>query len=144
VGYEPGIDAGVYLEPADPVWSEAWRVTEGLVLMMRDEVESRGARFLIVTGSNSIQLYPDESVRRNFMQSLGADDLFYPDRRIRALAEREGVEVLNIAPGLQEYADRNKVFLHGVDGFGHWNVLGHRLVGESVAERLCETIAASR
>jgi len=144
VGYEPGIEAGVYREPADPAWAEAWRVTEGLLLLMRDEVQARGAKFLIVTGSMGIQVYPDPAVRQNFMRSLGSDDLLYPDRRLRALGEREGVEVLSLAPALQEYAERNKVFVHGTDGFGHWNVLGHRLVGELVTERLCETIAASR
>jgi hypothetical protein len=143
-GYEPGIDAEVYREPKDPAWGEAWRVTEGLLLLMRDEVRAHGARFLLVTGSNSIQSYPDPSVRQNFMRSLGIDELFYPDRRIRALGEREGVEVLSLAPALQEYADRNKTFLHGTDGFGHWNVSGHRLVGELITERLCETNAASR
>src|SRR5205085_4622135 len=143
-GDEPGIDAKVYLEPADPAWADAWSVTEGLMLLMRDEVKSHGAKFLLVTGSNGIQVYPNPSNRQVFMRNLGADDLFYPDRRIKSLGAREGIEVLNLAPTLQEYADRNKAFLHGTDGFGHWNALGHRLVGDLIAERLCETIAANR
>lgn len=143
-GYEPGIDAQVYLEPGDDVWREAWKVTEGLLLLMRDEVGARGAKFLIVTGSSGVQVYPDPSVRQNFMRSLGAGDLFYPDRRIKGFGEREGIEVLNAAPALREYAERSGEFLHGADGFGHWNATGHRLVGELVAGRLCETSAASR
>lgn len=101
-------------------------------------------KFLLVTGSSSIQVYPDRAVRQRFMQSIGTDDLFYPDRRIKALGEREGIDVLNLAPTLQEYAERSRTFLHGTDGFGHWNALGHRLVGDLVAERLCETTAANR
>lgn len=143
-GYEPGSDAKVYLAPADPAWDEAWRVTEGLIVLMHDEVKAHGAKFLLVTGSSSIQDYPDPAVRQRFMQSVGADDLFYPDRRIKTLGEREGIEVLTLAPTLQEYAERNKTFLHGTDGFGHWNVLGHRLVGDLLAEKLCATTAASR
>jgi hypothetical protein len=144
VGYEPGLDTEVYRAPINPDWSEAWRVTEGLVMSMRDEVRAHGAKFLLVTGGGSIQDYPDGAVRRRFMQSVGADNLFYPDHRIKALGEREGIEVLNLAPALQEYAERNKTFLHGTDGFGHWNVLGHHLAGDLIAERLCETTAASR
>ncbi len=97
-GYEPGLDAKVYLAPADPAWDEAWRVTEGLILLMRDEVEAHGAKFLVVTGSNSIQVYPDPTVRQRFMRSVGADDLFYPNRRIKALVEREAIEALTLAP----------------------------------------------
>jgi hypothetical protein len=144
IGYEPGLDTEVYRAPADRDWAEAWRVTEGLMVLMRDEVRAHGAKFLLVTGGSSIQDYPDATVRQRFMQNVGTDDLFYPDRRIKALGEREGIEVLNLAPSLQEYAERNKTFLHGTDGVGHWNALGHRLAGESVSEKLCETIAANR
>lgn len=143
IGDEPGLTARVYVEPGDPVWDEAWRITEGLILLMRDEVKAQGAQFLIVTGSSSIQAYPNPAVRLDFMRSLGISELFYPDRRIKALGEREGIEVLNVALMLQEYADQNRAFLHGTNGVGHWNVLGHRLVGNRISEKLCE-IASTR
>jgi hypothetical protein len=141
-GDERGIKAQVYREPTEPAWDEAWRVTEGIMLLMRDEVRAHGAKLMIVTGSTGIQVYPDPAVRQDFMRSLGVDDLFYPDHRIKALGEREGIEVLNIAPTLQQYANQNRTFLHGTDGFGHWNALGHRLVGDQIAETLCETATA--
>jgi hypothetical protein len=144
LGYEPGLYAQVYLEPAAPAWDEAWHVTEQLILLIRDEVKARGAKFLTVTGSNSIQIYPDLAVRQDFMRKLGANDLFYPDRRIKSLGEREGIEVLNLAPALQEYADQNKVILHGTNGRGHWNALGHREVGDRVAVKICEMATANR
>jgi hypothetical protein len=136
-GNEPGLESKVYIQPTDPVWEEAWRVTEGLIVLMRDEVKAHGAQFLIVTASHSIQVYPHPKVREEFMRHLGVDDLFYADRRIKALGDREGIEVLNLASDLQAYADQNQAILHGKDGSGHWNVLGHRLVGERVAEKLC-------
>jgi len=143
-GDEPGIEAKVYLEPTDPAWDEAWRVTEGLMVLMRDDVKAHGARFLIVTGSSGVQVYPNPAARLDFTRRLGINDLFYPDRRIKALGDREGTEVVNLAPTLQEYADQSGAFLHGTGGFGHWNVLGHRRVGEQVAEKLCETAATNR
>ena len=46
-----------------------------------------------------------------------------------------------LAPELQAYADKNKVFLHGFGaniGNGHWNQLGHRVAGEMIAQKLCD------
>ena len=144
VGFEPGIDEGIYFEPTDPAWVEAWRVTEGLLLLFRDEVRAHGARLLVVTGSNGIQVHPDPSVRERFARELKAEeDLLYPERRISALGEREGIEVMNLAPALREYAERNRAFVHGTDGHGHWNALGHKLVGGLIARRLCETTNAN-
>jgi hypothetical protein len=84
-GEEPGLDNQVYREPSDPDWQLAWRTTEDLLRMMRDDVRSHGARFLLLTLSTGIQVNPDPAVRARFAQKLGADpDLLYPDRRARA------------------------------------------------------------
>ena len=45
----------IYVEPRDENWKEAWRITEGLIQRMRDEVKEKGAKFLLVTLSNAIQ-----------------------------------------------------------------------------------------
>ena len=42
-----GIDNMIYIEPRDENWKEAWRVTEGLIKQMRDDVAQKKARFLI-------------------------------------------------------------------------------------------------
>ncbi|HYO63104.1 MAG TPA: SGNH/GDSL hydrolase family protein [Pyrinomonadaceae bacterium] len=137
---ELGTDNLVYRPPVDGAWEEAWRVTEDLIVLMSEEVRARGARFVVVTLSNGIQVYPDESARRQFMRRVGATDLFYPDLRIKSLGERAGFEVVNLAPPLQRYADERKLFLHGFGddlGNGHWNRDGHRAAGELLAETLC-------
>jgi hypothetical protein len=142
VGEEVGLDDMVYVKPRDPVWKEAWQITEELIVLMRDEIKEKGADFLVVTLSNGIQVYPDPAVRQAFMERLGVHDLFYPDLRIKALGDREGFPVLNLAPLLQAYAEQHKVFLHGFGtnmGSGHWNAEGHRLAGEAIAHKLCWT-----
>lgn len=140
---ERGLDSEVYAEPASPEWDDAWRVTEALLVEMRDEVRAKGAKFLVVTGSMGIQDHPDLNVRQAFMNRLGVHNLLYPDQRIKALGEHEGIEVLNLAPAMAEYASRNQVFLHGVGetkGRGHWNEAGHQLVGELIAQALCRDL----
>ncbi len=136
-----GIDNLIYREPSDAIWQEAWRVTEGLLVEMRREVESKNAKFLVVTLSNGIQVFPEEAPRRAFLEKIGAIDIFYPDKRIKSLGEREKFTVYSLAPELQIFAEQNKVFLHGFGenaGNGHWNVEGHRVAGELVSQKLCE------
>lgn len=136
-----GIDNMIYVEPRDENWKEAWHVTEGLVQRTRDEVNAKGAKFLLVTLSNAIQVYPDQSVRQRFLQQIGSDTIFYPNLRLKALADREQIDFLDLAQPMQSYADQNKVFLHGFGsdlGNGHWNAQGHRLAAELIAQKLCK------
>lgn len=136
-----GIDNMIYLEPQDENWKEAWRVTEGLILKMRDEVNQKGAKFLLVPLSNAIQVYPDQVVRQKFMNYVGVSTMFYPNLRLKALAARENIDLLDLAEPMQAYADQNKVFLHGFrsdPGNGHWNATGHRVAAELIAQHLCQ------
>ena len=138
---ELGTDNFVYVEPANAVWNDAWRVTEQLILEMRNEVNSRGAKFLVVTLSNGPQVLPNPEVRENFKKRFGISDLFYPDNRIKSFCMREGISVLTLAPELQEIAQSSNVFLHGFAeniGNGHWNATGQRVAGELIAKKMCE------
>jgi hypothetical protein len=119
-------------------------LTERLLAEMNAEVKAHGARFYVVTLSNGIQVFPDASAREAFARRVGAADLFYAERRVKTLGEREGFPVYNLAPDLQAYADRSKVFLHGFGaqrGNGHWNEDGHRVAGELLTGRLCDWLA---
>ena len=135
-----GIDNMIYIEPRDEYWKEAWNVTEGLIRQMRDNVAQKKARFLLITLSNAIQVYPDAVVRQRFLQHVGSETVFYPNLRLKSWAERERIEFLDLAETMQVYADQNKVFLHGFGsdiGNGHWNATGHRVAADLIAQRLC-------
>jgi hypothetical protein len=139
--FEPGLLAGIYREPPTPEWREAWRLTEDLIVLMRDEVVVKKAEFIVVTLSNGIQVHPDSTVRERFKDSLGVMDLFYPDMRIKSLGEREGFPVITLAPLMWAYTKKNQTFVHGFEntrmGIGHWNDMGHRLAGQLIAEEIC-------
>ncbi len=141
---EFGQYAELYLEPTEEVWKEAWRLTEGVLLKMRDEIAQKGAKFYVVVLTNSHQVHPDVSVREELARSIGGKDLFYPDRRVEKFCQKHGIPVLLLGPDFQEYATRHKVFLHGFAhvlrnnlGTGHWNQNGHRLAGQTIADWLC-------
>lgn len=132
-----------FIEPeGDEIWDEAWRVTEALIVLMRDETMAHGAGFLVVTLTNSEQVDPDPLAREEFMENLEIKDLFYIDSRIKTLGERNGFEVLNLAPPFQAYAEKNKVYLHGFENAslhgGHWNEKGHCLGGKLIARKICD------
>jgi hypothetical protein len=137
---EPGISDSMYREPVSPVWQEAWKVTEALLVQMRDEVAAKGARFFVVVLSTGAQVDPDPAVRAAFAQGLGVKDLFYPDRRLEKFCQREGIPILLLEPAFQQYATAHQVYLHGFKGNlggGHWNPNGHRLAGDMIARWLC-------
>jgi lysophospholipase L1-like esterase len=130
----------IYLEPRDPVWSEAWRVTEDLIKELRHEVNEKGAKFLLVVGSNPIQAHPDRAVRDRFKSYVGVDDLFYPNLRLSQMANREQIDFFDLGQPMQTYADETKIFLHGFGkeiGNGHWNADGHREAAELIAQHFC-------
>jgi hypothetical protein len=138
---ELGVDNLIYLEPTNATWNDAWRVTEGLMSEMRNEVNAGGAKFVMVTLSNGPQVLPDPSAREQFKKRFGITDLFYPDNRMKSFGAREGIPVITLAPELQEFAERNNIFLHGFGtniGNGHWNATGHRVAGELIAKKICE------
>jgi hypothetical protein len=132
----------VYVPPKDRKWDEAWHVTEGLIRLMRDEVESRGATFVVATLTNAPQVHPDLQVRQRFAEKLGVPDLYYPDRRIRQLAEREGIPSVHLVETMAPKAAAENIQWHGFGGSaaGHWNETGNRIAGELIAARLSEVL----
>lgn len=130
------------LPPQSQHWRDAWTITEKLLGQMSREVAAHGARFLVVVLSDSYQVYPDPARRAELLRMLGVADPFYVNHRLKAIGEREGVQMLNLGEPFQRYAEAHRVFLHGFRnfdlGFGHWNAAGHALAGKMIAERVCE------
>jgi hypothetical protein len=143
---ERAINYSIYAPPNEESWRNAWSVTEAMIDEANREVARHHAMFLAVTEDTGIQVWPNPAVRRAFEKKLGTSDLFYPDRRIAALGQRDGFAVLTLAEPLQKFADEHHVFLHGFKntpmGFGHWNAAGHAQAGRLIAEKLCQMIAS--
>lgn len=133
-----------FKEPQNQVWKNTWKITEDILTVMADEVQQKGAKFLVVTLTDPKQVDYDPESRQAFMDKHGIDNLFYPDERITALGKQKDFPVLNLVEPFQTYAEKHQICLHGFDNAvpcgGHWNVKGHQLAGEKIAEQLCEGV----
>ncbi|MEG4276784.1 SGNH/GDSL hydrolase family protein [Microcoleus sp. MON1_C1] len=137
-----------FKEPQDAAWQEAWRVTEGLIVTMRNEVVQKNADFLVVTIGDAMQVRPEAQERKKFMIKNNIQDLFYPDRRLEKLGAREGFRVLNLSEQFQRYTEKYQVCAHGFENYvpcgGHWNELGHRLASILINRNLCQQLKQSQ
>jgi hypothetical protein len=116
-------------------------VTERLIAEAKRTSSAAGADFLLVSLSVGIQVHPDRAVREAFAKKLGVQDLFYPERRLLALGQKNDIRVIALAPDLQRRAEAGHVFFHGFPntrmGTGHWNEAGHAAAAELLAGKLC-------
>lgn len=147
--HELGLDNAVYAppDPSHPDWQSAWTATEAMLAAARDEAAAHRTPFGVVSLTTGMQVHPDPAVRREFMRKLKIDTLFYPDERLAAFGRQAGIPVLTLAPALQRYAEREKVFLHGFPntepGEGHWNARGHAAAAAAMAGWVCEHLPPS-
>ncbi len=141
-GLELGLDSLVYKQPETSAWNEAWNVTEDILRLINTEIKDKNAQFLLVTLSSGIQVNPNSQARKRFREALDIQDLLYPDRRIEALANKEGMPFLMLVPTLAEWAETHNTCVHGfpnaIPCSGHWNEHGHQLASELIAARICE------
>ena len=140
---EAGLDSFIYEPPKEELQQEAWRITELVLEEIHQEVQQHHATLVIAAIASGIQVHPDASIRQAFATRLGIADLDYADRRIEAVAEELGALVISLGKPMRSYAESHGRFLHGFEntqlGTGHWNVDGHRVAGEIIARRLCQS-----
>ena len=138
---EAGLDNQIFRDPPEQRWEDAWRLTERVILELKQTAASARAEFAAVIVSIGIQVHPDKAAREAFARRLGVEDLSYPERRLMQFGERTNTRVISLVPDLQRYAERSHVYLHGFSntslGSGHWNEAGHAAAADIIGARLC-------
>ncbi|HTZ45986.1 MAG TPA: hypothetical protein VMH20_00235 [Verrucomicrobiae bacterium] len=138
------LEFSIYAPPSDSSIEQGWKVTEGLLVMLRDEVKSHDTQFRLLLLPTRPQVLPDEQKREALLQKLQVRDFDYADKRLRNFCERENISVIELAPTLSAYATEHHVYLNGFDpsniGTGHWNETGHRVAGEAIAVALSSEV----
>ena len=138
---EAGVDDATFAPPRTKDWTEAWSVTEALLVAMRDEVRAHGAEFAVALIPSGIQDYPDAAVRQAYLTHPGVENLSYAHDRLAAFLRQEGIFTIPLETPLRSYAEAHHAMLHGfpnsVMGFGHLNETGHLVAGEEMAAEIC-------
>jgi len=143
---DAGLREDVYRVPEDgSELSEAWAITERLILNLKEDVREDGAKLVISILTSSIQVHPDERLRETVKRKRGVDTLLYPNQRMKRSGENHGIQVIDFGPTFRRIADRTGVFFHGFEysdslGNGHWNERAHRRAGNILSNRLCKVL----
>ncbi len=104
--------------PTNEVWEEAWQITEDLILLMREEVEEKGAKFSMAVIASPLQIHPDENKRRRKQKEFGVEDWFYVGNRLEKLGDRHSFPVWDLTKPFLNYSQENQVCLHGFEPHG--------------------------
>ena len=144
-GNEAGLEVKTLAAPQDPQWEDAWRVSEALILKVRELAERHGARMALVAVPFALEVHPDAAWRDRIQQKYGVPDLAYPDRRVVTFARQHGSRGILLAEEMKALATASGTHLYGYEnrelGFGHWNALGHRAVADIIGRALCASPA---
>jgi lysophospholipase L1-like esterase len=137
-----GIPVAMYLYAVDypPEWEQGWVVTKAIIAQLRQEVEADGADlavFLLPDRHQVEEGYLDWALRTYPAMQGQAWDLDKSNQIMRQFLGEEGIPYVET---LEEFRRRvretGRPLYYPKDG--HWNVEGHRLAGELLADRLCQ------
>jgi len=130
----------VYLRDYPEPWREAWRITRGLVLRLRREVEARGGRFAAVVINGREEVSPG---RLQWQLALHPElqaytlDVDKPNRLITQFLARRGIPAVAL---LDDF--RARFGKAGTPGFYEWDIhwapAGHELAAQVIGRRLRE------
>jgi hypothetical protein len=137
-----GIPMAAYLYAVDytPQWEEAWAVTKAIVAQLNWEVSANGGRLAVLLLPDRYQVEDDywASERQTYpaMQE-GEWNLDKPNDIMGQFLIQEGIPALEMLDEFRVRAqETGRPLYYPKDG--HWNVEGHHLAAELLAEKLCQ------
>jgi hypothetical protein len=128
----------IYLTDYPEPWQVAWRITRGLVLRLREEVEARGSRFAVAVINAK-----EEVSERRWQWTLFANpslrirgwDVDKPNRMITSFLARRGIATIPLLDTFRAYYRTTNT-----SGFYewdvHWSANGHELAANAMARDL--------
>jgi hypothetical protein len=133
---EPGEEMRVYKTGPTPRIDGAWQLTCGILGALRYEVETRGARLLVVHVPNRMEV--SDRDRELTRLAYGMDDAGWDAsrvlQRLRQCGREEGLAVLDLVPSLRLASQTSGEPYFTFDP--HWNARGHQAAAEAVAADL--------
>jgi len=136
------LEWGVYGNPPDAQWAQAWVITGKVLKKMQDTVEADGSKFIVIKTPSFADIATDwherlaKAVRRippNF-------DAFSMQERLQEISDREHIPIEFLAPDMQAYRDAHhlKFPYFSWTCETHYAPLGHTVVAEAIIRKLDE------
>jgi len=128
----------LYAVDYSPEWEEAWAVTQAIIAQLNQEVEADGAQLVVILLPDRHQVeegYLDWAFGAYPAMRDQAWDLDKPNQIMRRFLAEQGIPHLEMLEEFrQQAAETERPLYYPKDG--HWNVEGHHLAGELLAENL--------
>ena len=128
----------VYLRELGDDWPQGWEITEALLARVDAVAREAGAPLLLVLSPTQWQTYDDMWRDREFMGTGSQNERRFsptaPNERLRAIAARQGLPLLDLLPAFRAEADALPIFRRD----GHWTPHGHAIAAGLVADALRE------
>jgi hypothetical protein len=132
------IETLMYVPSRSPLAIQTWRVTEGMLLMLRDEARSQGAGFLLLDFPMRMQISADRQMQQDFMRGAGIDTLCYPNQRLESFAQEHGIAYLSLRNPVADYVLQHHQSV--TVSAGHFNEVGHSIVAEVLYDYICNRV----
>ena len=133
----------LYIPNEDQELEQAWQVTQGLILQLRQEVEADGASFAVVFFPWSVIIELDSlpPERRAAIldenPTFKAAELDRPNTYLAEFLSRHGIPFIDLTPLIVQEQKAQDTLLHFV-GDGHWTVEGNRFIAEELTKWMVE------
>ena len=133
---------GVFRSEPEPVWEEAWEITEKLILELKKAVEADGGIFIlsILTGPDEVDPTSMDRLKKKYENLPGDLDFNYPTNRLIKFVRSKNIHTVPLLSVFVLY--RNNYYLKApffsYRCNGHWNPLGHYLAATSLVRYLSE------
>ena len=127
----------LFMPPEEEPFISAWGATEWAIKELQSEAEKDGGKFILVMLPDEPHLEwdPKKALETEFSVTLpDGFDIDYPEKRLKAFSQKEGVAFLDMTPAFRSARDKENLqppfFSYPHDG--HWTPKGHQLAGETI------------
>lgn len=129
---EYAVDLGLYMPP-DEYWSDAWSLTEVLLLQFRDLVAQQGSKFGIVVIPDRRAIHSsDWDTTVSLFPFMRGYDPYAPSDRIEVFLSEHGIPFLNLTYTLRGWTTSNPGERLYYIGDGHFNANGHIVAAQRI------------
>ncbi|MBU87802.1 MAG: hypothetical protein CL722_02245 [Chloroflexi bacterium] len=146
-GIDQLVEEGVWgLNGETEFVKNAWLLVEGLLLETKVELQSFGAKTMIlVVPSSQVVDYEVEIVNK-WADEESITNVFYREERLEVFGQKNDIPIIPVGKHMASHNWSEKGVItrfHGFDndiGAGHWNENGHAFIGATIGKKICEDL----